>query len=178
MSRPNLFNLIGPDRLRAVVVDFYQRVFDDVMIGFMFVGKNRQHLIEREYEFTAHFLGGPVVYTGRPIKEAHAKTPIFGGHFERRLQILRNTLADHSIDAEVVASIVEHQQALRAMVTGDKGSECKDTLVVEQAAAITASAQAAAAAGATADLAAGAIDRSASANPNPMIKLGKRKTGA
>ncbi len=130
MSRPNLFNLIGPERLRAVIVDFYQRVFDDIMIGFMFIGKDRQHLIEREYEFTAQFLGGPVVYTGRPIKQAHAKTPIFGGHFERRLQILRNTMADHQIDAEVVASVVEHQQALRSLVTGDKSSECKDTLVV------------------------------------------------
>ena len=129
MARTNLFNLIGPDRLRAVVVDFYQRVFDDVMIGFMFQGKDRAHLIEREYEFTAHFLGGPVVYTGRPIKEAHAKTPIFGGHFERRLQILRNTMADHQVDADVVASVVEHQQALRALVTGDKSSECKATLV-------------------------------------------------
>ena len=130
MTRPILFDLIGSDRLRALVVDFYQRVFDDVMIGFMFIGKNRQHLIEREYEFTAHFLGGPVVYTGRPIKQAHAKTPIFGGHFERRLQILRNTMADHHIDAAVVASIVEHQQALRALVTGDQSSECKTTLVV------------------------------------------------
>lgn len=130
MSRPNLFSLIGPDRLRAVIVDFYQRVFDDVMIGFMFVGKDKQHLIDREYEFTAHFLGGPVAYTGRPIKEAHAKTPIFGGHFERRLQILRNTMAAHNVDPEVVASVVEHQQALRTQVTGDKGSECKDTLVV------------------------------------------------
>lgn len=160
MTRPNLFNLIGPDRLRAVVVDFYQRVFDDVMIGFMFVGKNRQHLIEREYEFTAHFLGGPVVYTGRPIKEAHAKTPIFGGHFERRLQILRNTMADHQIDAAVVASIVEHQQALRALVTGDKSSECKATLVVA-----TAEAQVAEEATAVPSVAAGAP---------VLIKLGTR----
>ena len=39
-------------------------------------------------------------------------------------------MADHQIDAEVVASVVEHQQALRSLVTGDKSSECKDTLVV------------------------------------------------
>ncbi len=156
MSRPNLFNLVGPARLRAVVVDFYQRVFDDVMIGFMFVGKDRQHLIDREYEFTAHFLGGPVAYTGRPIKEAHAKTPIFGGHFERRLQILRNTMVDHKIDDAVVASIVEHQQALRALVTGDTGSECKATLVVTTA----------------------PPQDTVLANPNSMIKLGKRKPGA
>ncbi len=164
MSRPNLFNVIGPERLRAVIVDFYQRVFDDVMIGFMFIGKDRQHLIEREYEFTAQFLGGPVAYTGRPIKQAHAKTPIFGGHFERRLQILRNTMADHQIDPEVVASVVEHQQALRSLVTGDKSSECKDTLVVAPA-------------DTPVEVVATTAVASTTGRPG-LIKLGTRKVGA
>jgi hemoglobin len=132
MSRSDLFSLIGEQQLRTVTADFYDRVFADVMIGFLFVGKDKQHLIDREYEFTANFLGGPVSYTGRPIKQAHAKTPIFGGHFERRLQIMRNTMADHDVHPEVVDSIIQHQQALRALVTGDKGSECKDTLVAAQ----------------------------------------------
>jgi hemoglobin len=102
------------------------------MIGFLFVGKDKQHLIDREWEFTAHFLGGPVAYTGRPIKAAHAKSPIFGGHFERRLQILRNTLASHKVDSEVAAAWIAHQLALRSLVTGDVGSECKSTLVAER----------------------------------------------
>jgi hemoglobin len=132
MAKPDLFSVIGGDALRAVVVDFYDQVFDDIMIGFLFIGKNKQHLIDREWEFTAHFLGGPVAYTGRPMKTAHAKSPIFGGHFERRLQILRNTLAKHNVDAAVQASWIDHQLALRSQVTGDAGSECKNTLVAEQ----------------------------------------------
>ena len=125
-----LFAKIGETKLREVLTDFYGRVFGDVMIGFLFQGKDRQHLIEREYEFTANFLGGGVKYTGRAMREAHAKSPIFGGHFERRLQILRETIRDHAVDPEVAQVWIDHTLALRAQITPDKGSECKDTSVV------------------------------------------------
>lgn len=127
---PALFAKIGEAKLREVISDFYSRVFGDVMIGFMFEGKNRQHLIDREYEFTASFLGGDVKYTGRPMRTAHARTPIFGGHFERRLQILRETLHDNAVDPDVQQVWIDHTLALRPQITADKGSECKDTSVV------------------------------------------------
>ena len=123
-----LFDRIGADRLRAVISDFYDRVFPDVMIGFMFAGKNKQHLIDREYELAAALLGAPgIKYTGRPMKVAHAQHTIFGGHFERRLQILRETLADHAVDPDVQKAWIDHTLALRDQITKDKGSECKDT---------------------------------------------------
>lgn len=128
MKPSTLFDRIGADALRAVVTDFYDRVFPDVMIGFMFQGKDRQHLIDREYELTAALLGAPgVTYTGRPMRAAHAQHTIFGGHFERRLQILRETLRDHAVDPDVQQAWIDHQLALRGQITRDKGSECKDT---------------------------------------------------
>lgn len=130
MRGPELFAKIGEAKLREVITDFYARIFDDIMIGFLFQGKDRQRLIDREYEFTANFLGGGVKYTGRAMREAHAKSPIFGGHFERRLQILRETIRDHAVDAEVAGVWIDHTLALRAQITSDKGSECKDTSVV------------------------------------------------
>lgn len=123
-----LIDKIGRDGVRAVVAEFYERVFRDVMIGFMFEGKNKRHLIEREWEFACGFLGDPEIkYTGRPMRTAHAAHTIFGGHFERRLQILRETMHDQAVDPEVQASWIEHTQALRAQITRDQGSECKDT---------------------------------------------------
>jgi hemoglobin len=121
----SLWDQIGEQTLRAVVVDFYDRVFDDAMIGFLFAGKDRQRLIDKEYEFTAKFLGAPGVrYTGRPMRAAHAASPILGGHFERRLQILRETLADHDVHPDVQKAWIDHTLALRSQVTGDRGSEC------------------------------------------------------
>jgi len=128
MKPSALFDRIGAPALRAVITDFYGRVFPDVMIGFMFQGKDRGHLIDREYELTAALLGAPgVTYTGRPMRVAHAQHTIFGGQFERRLQILRETLRDHGVDAEVQQAWIDHQLVLRGQITRDQGSECKAT---------------------------------------------------
>jgi hemoglobin len=123
-----LFDQIGEPALRAAITEFYRRVFGDVMIGFMFEGKNRPHLIEREYELTAALLGAPgVAYRGRPMRVAHAGHTIFGGQFERRLQILREVLRDHAVAPDVQQAWIDHQLALRSQITRDQGSECKDT---------------------------------------------------
>ena len=121
-----LYDKIGADKLRAVITDFYSRVFDDVMIGFLFIGKDRQRLIAKEVEFAANFLGADIRYTGKPIRVAHARVPIMGGHFDRRLQILKETFADHDIDPDVREAWIGHTVALRSQVTDDAASECTD----------------------------------------------------
>jgi hemoglobin len=128
MKSSALFDRIGAAALRAVIADFYDRVFRDVMIGFMFQGKDRRHLVDREYELAAALLGAPgVTYTGRPMRVAHAQHTIFGGQFERRLQIMRETMRDHHVDPDVQKAWIDHQLALRSQITRDAGSECKDT---------------------------------------------------
>lgn len=122
-----MFDQIGAARLRAVIVDFYDHVFGDVMIGFLFVGKDRARLIEREYEFVAAFLGGDVAYRGRPIKAAHAQSPITGGHFARRAHLLLGAMQRADVPPEVQAAWIAHNDALRLQVTADRGSECVTT---------------------------------------------------
>jgi len=124
-----LFDLIGGDTLRCVIEDFYDRVFDDLMIGFLFKGKDKQRLIQLEWEHAAHMLGADVEYTGRPMREAHASSPILGGHFERRRKILEDALAAHDIDPAVRKAWVRHTNALRSQVTADRGSECDHSKV-------------------------------------------------
>ena len=132
MARSRLFDKIGEAKLRAVISDFYDRIFGDVMIGFLFEGKDRARLVDKEYELTARLLGAGVAYTGKPMREAHARSPILGGHFERRLELLRQTLAEHAIDPEVVAAWIDHTLALRPQITSDRGSECKDSRAAER----------------------------------------------
>ncbi len=132
MTEPTLFDRIGGDKLREVITDFYARIVGDVMIGFMFQAAERDpgraHLVEREWELVAALLGAPgVKYRGRPLRAAHSAHTIFGGHFERRLQILRETLRDHAVDPDVQRTWIDHTLALRDQITRDRGSECKDT---------------------------------------------------
>jgi len=122
--RPRLIDQLGEARLRTIIEDFYDRILVDPMIGFLFAGKDKARLIQKEWELIARLLGADVRYTGRSIPEAHRRSPITGGHFERRLQLLRNVLRDHDVPEEVQRPWLEHSLALRAQVTGDKSSEC------------------------------------------------------
>nr|HEX4312958.1 group 1 truncated hemoglobin [Kofleriaceae bacterium] len=123
-----LFEQIGGDQLRVVIEDFYRRVLSDVMIGFMFVRVDRRTLVQREWELIAALLGAAdIKYSGRPMRVAHAQHTIFGGQFERRMQILRETLRDHAVADDVQREWIDHALSLRKQITRDHGSECQDT---------------------------------------------------
>ena len=82
----------GEPKVRAIIDTFIDRIFDDRMIGFFFRNADRRRIKDKEYQLAAHFLGAPVEYSGRPLDQVHAKHPIMGGHFDRRRQILKETL--------------------------------------------------------------------------------------
>lgn len=123
--RETLFEELGGEPvLRRIIDRFVDRLFDDVMIGFFFRSTTRARLKEKEYEFAARHLGAPQAYTGRPLQEAHARHPIMGGQFMRRLQILKETLAEFDAPRSVVDHWVAHTEKLRPLVTRDTGGEC------------------------------------------------------
>ena len=126
MTDPTLFAQIGHARLREVLEAFYDRIFVDDMIGFLFVGKDRATLVQREWEFTARLLGADLAYSGRSIPDAHRASPIMGGHFDRRMQILREVLADFEVPPAVQASWLQHSEAMRHLVTRDASGSCTE----------------------------------------------------
>ena len=122
---PSLFERLGGEPvLRAVIDEFVDRVFADVMIGFHFRGADPARIKRFEYQFAAGFLGAPGAYEGRPLDVAHAPHPITGGQFHRRLQILREVLAAHGVAPEVVEAWMEHSEEQRPLITRDPGSRC------------------------------------------------------
>ncbi|MEE2787563.1 MAG: group 1 truncated hemoglobin [Myxococcota bacterium] len=112
----------GEDVLRAILRDFYDRVFVDPMIGYMFHGRDKAHLVEREVEFTARLLGADVVYQGRSMAKAHRQHHIARGHFARRLVLLEQTLDDHQVDESVRQCWIDHTRALASVVMGPSAS--------------------------------------------------------
>jgi hemoglobin len=121
----NLFEKLGGEqKLRRVIDVFIDRVFADPMIGFFFRKANKARIKEMEFQLTANFLGADVSYQGRPLDEVHAPHPIMGGQFMRRLQILRETLEELGIPAEVRQAWLSHTERLRPLITRDAGSDC------------------------------------------------------
>lgn len=126
MSRSLYEQLGGEPALRAIIDDFVDRVFDDLMIGFMFKDVSKKRLKELEFQHAAELLGGPVAYRGRPLDRAHAKHRIMGGQFARRSQILRNVLAAHEAPEPVREAWLAHVESLRPLVTADPEGQCTD----------------------------------------------------
>lgn len=123
-----LFEQVGGEPgLRAIIDVFVDRIFEDAMIGFFFAQVDRQRVKDKEYEFAAAHLGGQVAYTGRPLSTAHARHPIMGGHFMRRLQILKDTLREFDVPAPVREHWVKNTEAMRLQITRDAGGECNDS---------------------------------------------------
>ncbi len=113
----SLFDDIGGEPgVRAVLRTLYDRLFDDVMIGFMFAGKDKELLIERQVWFTARFLGGPSRYDGKSIPDAHAALPLFTAHFERRHHLLKQALVAHSVPTHVAEEWLRIDRSLKSAV--------------------------------------------------------------
>ena len=115
----------GEPKLRAIIDDFVDRCFDDMMIGFLFARADRDRIKRFEYEHAANHLGAPIDYSGRPLDQAHGPHRIFGGQFARRRQILIETLRDHEVPQAVSDAWIAHQDSLRALITKDRDSNCR-----------------------------------------------------
>ncbi len=114
----------GAAVLRPVIDDFVARMVVDPMIGFHFAGVDTALLAQREYELSASLLGAPVTYSGRPIRDVHARHPIFGGQFMRRRQLLIEALQRGGVDQGAIDQLIAHVDRLRPLVTQEQGSSC------------------------------------------------------
>jgi hemoglobin len=108
MGRTLYEELGGEARLREIIDAFIDRVFGDRMIGFFFRDVDPRRLKEMEFQLTARFLGADIEYRGRPLDQAHARHPIMGGQFARRLEILRETLEAFEVPGPVRDAWLAH----------------------------------------------------------------------
>lgn len=115
----------GEPALQAIIDDFVDRMFDDVMIGFFFRRASRERIKELELQHAAEHLGGPIRYRGRPLREAHRAHRIMGGQFARRSKILEDVLSAHGVPADLREAWLAHVESLRGEITHDPGSECR-----------------------------------------------------
>ncbi|HET7539640.1 MAG TPA: group 1 truncated hemoglobin [Polyangiaceae bacterium] len=125
MQAESLFDRLGGQTaLQAIIARFVDRLFDDLMIGYLFRAADRERVKAKEYEFAARHLGAPVAYTGRPLPEAHRAHRITGGQFMRRLQILKETLAEFRVPSEVAEHWIADTLSLQADITDNALDQC------------------------------------------------------
>jgi truncated hemoglobin YjbI len=112
----------GEPKVREILRALYDRLFDDPMVGFLFAGKDKQHIVEQQVVFTCHFLGGPHRYEGKPLPVAHAGLPLLPGHFDRRHHLLAQVLDEQAVPEDVQRVWLRIDESLRPSVlaSGDE----------------------------------------------------------
>jgi hemoglobin len=95
----------GEPALVAVVDDFYDRVVGDPQLNSFFAGVNMPKLKGRQVEFFAAALGGPDVYDGPSMRDAHIGRGITQADFDKVAYHLTDALAAARVPAETIGQI-------------------------------------------------------------------------
>jgi truncated hemoglobin YjbI len=115
----------GEAKVRQVLSSLYDALFADPMVGFLFEGKDKRHIVEQQVIFTCSFLGGPQRYMGKSLPAAHAGLPLLPGHFDRRHWLLRETLVAHGVPDDVRRVWLDIDEGLRSSVLAS-GAEARE----------------------------------------------------
>lgn len=97
--------------------DFYDRLFDDVLVGFLFQPHDKERLIRSQIAYVSAHLGDRSgTYEGPTIRHAHAHVPVLPGHFDRRHFLLEEVLREHDVPEHVRRAWLELDESLRRFV--------------------------------------------------------------
>lgn len=78
--------------IEAVMKDFVPRLKADARLGSFFKDTNAQHLITQLTEQLCQQAGGPCVYKGVPMKEAHEGMDIGRREFNALVEVLQQSM--------------------------------------------------------------------------------------
>ena len=96
----------GASAIGAVVEAFYGRVLADTDLQTFFSRTNLQWLKGRQKQFFGQALGGPEIYKGRPMREAHETFPIEQRHFDQVAAHLVATMQELEVPFDLIDEVV------------------------------------------------------------------------
>jgi hemoglobin len=122
------YELIGGEGpVRAVLEALYDRLFADPIVGFLFEGRDKAHIVDEQVALSCSFLGGPQRYAGRPLPEVHAALPLLPGHFDRRHWVLKQVLEERAVPGEARDAWLAADAALRTSILRSGEDARRDT---------------------------------------------------
>lgn len=107
---------VTPAELKGIIRTFYQKVFADVMIGFMFQKSDLEDLVDHQLAFSLNMFGHRASYQGQPLREVHFPLKIRGGQFRRRQIILKETLLAHDLSETFVQQWLDKEENLKSHI--------------------------------------------------------------
>ncbi|GAB3685637.1 hypothetical protein GCM10028857_16460 [Salinarchaeum chitinilyticum] len=119
MTDRSLYDRLGGhDAIRAVVDDFYDRLIDDPELGPFFEDADLEHLRRTQTDFLCEAAGGPEIYEGPSVRDAHLEVSFEPEHVERAVELLQESLDAFDVDDEdaelVVGAVAAYEADLLA----------------------------------------------------------------
>jgi hemoglobin len=112
---PDIYDeLGGNDGVRTAVTVFYQRVVADPELGHWFEGVDLDRLKAHQRAFLGAAFGGPQLFAGRSLADAHAPLGITDAAFDRIVETLMTSLADLGTAKEAVDAVGQRLELVRA----------------------------------------------------------------
>ncbi len=102
-----VFDLVGHDRIAAMVAAFYRRVPQDPILGPMYPPEDMEGAEQRLRSFLVYRLGGPPDYLrerGHPrLRMRHAPFPIDRAARDRWMELMRAAMEEAGLPADIRA---------------------------------------------------------------------------
>ena len=113
-----LFETIGGrPAVESILEIFYQKMSEDILIGYFFSGKDLIRIAHQQATFLLMASGLETEFKGKGPASAHTEMPpIYEGHFDRRLVLLRETLTKQGLSLEQVNTWVQLEESFRLMI--------------------------------------------------------------
>jgi hemoglobin len=119
-SSDSLYDRLGGEATVTALIDtFYERIIADDDLRPFFEHSSMDTLRRMQREFIAAALGGPIVYAGRSIREAHAGRGITKKHLALFIEHLMESLKVHDISDQDSYDIISRLNKYADDVTGD-----------------------------------------------------------
>jgi len=107
----------GEAGLQRILEVFYRRMHADPMLGYFFDGKDLPSISSKQAEFILMAAGLRSKFEGKGPASAHtALPPIYSGHFDRRLVLLKEVLEAEGLPIESIETWVRFEESFRAAV--------------------------------------------------------------
>jgi hemoglobin len=103
-----------------IVLDFYDRVLDDDVLGPYFEDVDMRRLIDHQTKFMATVMGGPASYSDETLQQVHAHLGIDHEAFGQMLVVLRATLSDHGFSSADVDAVARAMQAREGVIVAQR----------------------------------------------------------
>jgi hemoglobin len=121
-SNASLFEQLGgAAAVDAAVELFYRKVLSDYRINRFFDSSDMEKQAAKQKAFLTMAFGGPNNYSGKDMREAHARLVKMGlnnEHFDAVMEHLGATMQELDVPAELIAQAAAIAESTRADVLG------------------------------------------------------------